>query len=105
MGREIRKVPKNWNHPKDKNGRYIPPYDSEATHIMMYEKGTPISPAFATTEELSRWLADNNASAFGVMTATYDQWLHVVEKGYACSAVSIDDELIEALLRSILEGN
>jgi hypothetical protein len=24
MGREVRMVPKNWNHPKKENGRYIP---------------------------------------------------------------------------------
>lgn len=24
MGRELRKVPKNWEHPKDENGNYIP---------------------------------------------------------------------------------
>jgi len=24
MGREVRRVPKNWKHPKDKNGIYIP---------------------------------------------------------------------------------
>lgn len=27
MGREIRKVPKNWQHPKDDNGNYIPMHD------------------------------------------------------------------------------
>jgi hypothetical protein len=27
MGRKIRKVPANWNHPKDKNGEHIPLFD------------------------------------------------------------------------------
>jgi len=27
MGREIRKVPKGWKHPKDENGRFIPKYN------------------------------------------------------------------------------
>lgn len=27
MGRQLRKVPKNWEHPKDKNGKYIPMYN------------------------------------------------------------------------------
>jgi hypothetical protein len=148
MSREIRRVPCNWNHPKDfKYGkeRYIPLMDgcyfknrldeynreksewdngifpsyasdeskkmtygewagnppdkkdympewteSELTHIMMYEstsEGTPISPAFKTCEELARWLADNNASAFAGQTATYEQWLATCKNGWAISAV------------------
>jgi len=49
---------------------------------MMYEtctEGTPISPAFATPEELARWLADNEASAFGGMTASYEGWLRTIK--------------------------
>lgn len=52
----------------------------EATHFMMYEtcsEGTPISPAFATIEELARYLADTEASAFGSQTAGYDHWLRI----------------------------
>lgn len=121
MGREIRRVTKDWQHPKCENGRLIPlmssdMYEScmddfkngdwcdeeppskdefmpnwseeETTHIMMYEtcsEGTPISPAFETPEELARWLTDNNASAFGVMTATYEEWLATCKSGYAPS--------------------
>ena len=152
MGREVRRVPKDWQHPKDDRGRYIPMFDSsyaaaaaeweeeyaqwckgfvraygkaekweprdpqyasmrfeewhgrrptpgdympdwpesERTHLQMYEdtsEGTPISPVMETAEELARWLADNNASAFGGMTATYDQWLAMIGKGWAPSAV------------------
>ena len=29
MGREIRRVPENWEHPKDSQGHYIPLYDRE----------------------------------------------------------------------------
>lgn len=64
--------------------------EDQRTHYMMYEnttEGTPISPVFATPEELARWLADNNASAFGHMTATYDQWLRVCQGGWAPSMV------------------
>lgn len=119
MEREVRRVPENWEHPKDEMGRYIPIYDNyenkvkefqsrveskgvanaleyydggpkysrfmhpdgERTHYMMYEttsEGTPISPAFATPEELARWLADTGASAFGSLTATYQDWLSVI---------------------------
>lgn len=27
MGRELRRVPENWEHPKDENGRYIPMFN------------------------------------------------------------------------------
>lgn len=128
MGREVRMVPANWEHPTDSRGNYEPLYDGydraverfvevcerigiaaaleaedggpryscymhpkgERSHYMMYEdtsEGTPISPAFATPEELARWLADNNASAFGNMTASYDQWLSTIKRGFAMSAV------------------
>ena len=70
---------------------YMPNWPSEQrTHLMMYEdtsEGTPISPAFATPEELARWLADTGASAFGSSTATYEQWLRVARGGWAPSAV------------------
>jgi hypothetical protein len=61
-----------------------------ATHLRMYEstsEGTPISPAFATAEELARWLTGHRASAFGSMTATYEQWLVTCNRGSAPSAV------------------
>jgi len=29
MGREIRRVPKGWEHPKDEHGDYIPMYDKD----------------------------------------------------------------------------
>lgn len=70
---------------------YMPDWpEAERTHYMMYEdtsEGTPISPAFATPEELARWLADNGASAFGSDTATYEQWLRVCNGGFAPSMV------------------
>lgn len=131
MGREVRRVPADWQHPKDPmtgkfkpllggsyaadaaeflamanekglqeavdwmgcpdSENYMPDWPAEQrTHLMMYEdtsEGTPISPAFETPEELARWLADNNASAFGSSTASYEGWLRVARGGYACSAV------------------
>lgn len=132
MGREVRRVPADWVHPKNEHGKYAPLYEGrrytkaaaeflsmvnkqglqeaidycgqapdkndympswspeEATHYMMYEdtsKGTPISPAFATPEELAQWLADTNASAFGNTGASYDGWLRVARGGYAPSMV------------------
>jgi len=150
MGREVRMVPPDWQHPKKDDGRYRPLHvhdyevarkewdegltewlqgraecsdggirpdgyrpdvwgyiewtgpcptpdeympqwpDSERTHYMMYEdtsEGTPISPAFATPEELARWLVDNNANAFAGQTASYEGWLRVAKGGWAPSAV------------------
>jgi hypothetical protein len=43
---------------------------------------------FWTIEELARWLADHNASAFGGSTATYEQWLATCKRGWVPSAVS-----------------
>ena len=128
MGREVRRVPADWQHPKEQvpdwhTGRmkekfwrpsyadeesralayeqfkrqrphrddYMPNWPkSERTHFMMYEdtsEGTPISPAFATPEELAQWLADTGASAFGSSTETYDGWLRVAKGGWAPSAI------------------
>jgi hypothetical protein len=152
MGREVRRVPKNWNHPTDKRGNHVPllegPFsaklaewdegarqwaagmvedwinggwkpkdaaalgcesheewsgkrpeaqdympewpEAECTHLMMYEtcsEGTPISPAFETPEELARWLADNEASAFGDQTASYEAWLSACKRGWSPSGV------------------
>lgn len=150
MGREVRRVPANWEHPKDEQGNYIPlrggsfseraarwdeenaqwakgfrrdfrsndwvPKDADytgtfaewdgerpeekdfmpdwpeaaRTHFQMYEdctEGTPISPVMETPEALARWLADNNASSFGSRTATYEQWLGTINRGWAPSGV------------------
>lgn len=74
---------------------YMPNWTpEEATHFMMYEtcsEGSPISPAFATPEELARWLADTGASSFGDYTSTYDEWLRMITgDGWAVSAVITD---------------
>lgn len=115
MGREVRMVPIGWEHPTNDRGP-IPlmnrdildyyedgdtlPEDDElmpvfpegsATQFMMYEtwtEGTPISPSFSTPEELARWLADNGASSFGSMTASYDQWLATIREGSAYSMIA-----------------
>mgnify|MGYP001607413613 CR=1 FL=1 len=70
--------------------RYMPEWpDSERTHLQMYEttsEGTPISPVMETPEELARWLVYNQASAFAGITATYEQWLKMIVRGWAPSA-------------------
>lgn len=65
---------------------YMPDWpESERTHYMMYEdtsEGTPISPAFATPEDLAQWLVDNEASAFGSSTGSYEHWLCLAKGGW-----------------------
>jgi hypothetical protein len=77
--------------PRPVQSEYMPEWhEGRATMLVMYEdtsEGTPISPAFETPEELARWLADNKASAFGGMTATYEQWLATCKAGWTCGMV------------------
>ena len=81
-----------WSGQRPHKDDYMPDWPSEQrTHLMMYEdtsEGTPISPAFATPEELARWLVDNNASAFGDSTGSYEGWLRVARGGGAPSMVA-----------------
>lgn len=73
---------------------------AEAIFLQMYETcsdGTPISPICATPEELATWLAENNASAFGYTTATYEQWLCMINAGWAPTAVITNNVLISGV--------
>lgn len=76
-----------WDNPPPDPAYFRPDWpEAERTHLMMYEdtsEGTPISPAFATPEELARWLADNGASSFGSSTASYEDWLVIARGGWA----------------------
>lgn len=139
MGREVRMVPPDWQHPKDETrGGYKALYpgswyqeraedfmrlanekglqaaldehgrapdvndymlvgvpESECTHYMMYEntsEGTPISPAFATPEELARWLVDSGTSYFGEMAANYETWLYVAKGGWGGIVMTVPAE-------------
>ena len=90
---------------------YMPSWtEEEKTHLMMYQttsEGTPLSPAFATPEELARWLADNGASSFGDSKATYEQWLGMCKSGWAPSMISQGGVLqsgVEALNSGDVEG-
>lgn len=96
MGREVRRVPKDWQHPKKREFNYLkgcyeeiyqPMYEWSFAEKMREWWGTPISPAFETPEELARWLVDNNASAFAGETASYEGWLRICKGGFAPSAV------------------
>jgi hypothetical protein len=140
MGREVRMVPKDWEHPIDNDGLLIPLLadyqrdardflakaiaegldeavdyfgctpnksnympelsEDEVGYYCMYEntsEGTPISPSFATPEELARWLTDNNASAFGGSTASYEGWLRVAKGTFAPSCVVVDGQYVNGV--------
>lgn len=145
MGRECRRVPPDWVHPKRTDGRdgYQPMYGKgyheaakewldglaawpsfepklsstyyweyagnppdedyhfpdwppgSRTHYQMYEdtsEGTPISPVFATPEEVARWCADNRVSAFGTNSpATYEWWLAIAKGAWVPDMVMTAD--------------
>ena len=109
-------VPPDWNHPMEEiDGQldhipllerypdddipeseakyYMPDWPAEiCTHYQMYQntsEGTPISPPMETPEQLARWLADNDASALGDETATYEEWLLVCQEGSAPSMARV----------------
>lgn len=85
------KTYEQWAGQRPHRDDYMPNWPAEQrTHLMMYEdtsEGTPISPAFATPEELARWLVDNKASAFGSDTGSYEGWLRVARGGFAVGPV------------------
>lgn len=165
MSREVRRVPANWEHPKNERGNFVPLIggsfrehadnwdeesaqwgkgfyrlcrgewklkepdktgtfeawdgarpeehnympdwpEAERTHYQMYEtttEGTPISPVMETPETLARWLADNNASAFAHMGATYDQWLATIKRGWAISAVGVKGKYLVSGVEGLQE--
>ena len=75
-----------WDGQRPHRDDYMPNWPTEQrTHLMMYEtcsEGTPISPAFKTSEELARWLVKNGASMFGDAVASYDDWMRVIDGSY-----------------------
>ena len=115
MGREVRMVPEGWRHPKN-DGVFEPLLPKQMDEVIgererslfqMYEdtsEGTPISPPMPTREALARYLTDSRASAFGGMTATYDEWLAMIGEGYAVSAVIVGGVMRSGVEDSVREG-
>lgn len=61
-------------------------------------EGSPISPVFATPEELARWLADTGASAFGYTGASYEHWLGMIRAGSTVgSMIAVDGRLMSGV--------
>lgn len=111
MGRQVRRVLADWQHPRNAAGRYIPMReagdvlaratdermpawpDAERTYWQMYETttaGTPLSPPCASAETLAAWLADHHASAGPGFTGTAAQWLAMIEGGGSATAFHIE---------------
>jgi len=128
MGREIRRVPADWKHPKNHKGHFQPMYDciwqddmhswiddygdeflewskdeieappdpnfyrpafrDKPTAFQIYEnvtEGTPVSPVFATQDEMRQWLL-----AQGHSEKATDEF---IELGFAFSFVYKAGEL------------
>ncbi len=87
-----------WYGEKPSQEDYMLDFPNELrTHYMMFEtcsEGTPISPAFATKEELARWPTDNNASASGKDTASYEAWLAMINEGRCFTGALTEEGLI-----------
>ncbi|MDP3937911.1 MAG: hypothetical protein Q8R92_07220 [Deltaproteobacteria bacterium] len=61
-------------------------------------EGSPISPVFSTPEDLAHWLSNSRASSFGDDTATYEQWLGMIQgPGWALDLVIQDDRLMTGI--------
>lgn len=63
MGRDIRRVPANWQHPKDENGRYIPLLDG------------------SFKDELAKWEEGNKKWQAGLRESwiSDEKWIPLVE--------------------------
>jgi hypothetical protein len=76
---------------------YMPDFaehDPDTLGWAIYEttsEGTPLTPTFATPEELATWCAEHKVSTFGDFTADYDSWLAMIYEGWAPSAVLSPD--------------
>ncbi len=66
-------------------------------------EGSPISPVCESPEALAQWLADNRASTFGNMTATYEQWLKMIQVGHAFSMM-VDSRGMQSGVTAVAEA-
>jgi hypothetical protein len=175
MGREVRRVPPNWKHPKTDDGTYHPMFEddyltvlnvwirnhelwlkgaypnqksedqeceytfyaqydgnppdiehynrfykpTEATWYQLYEtvsQGTPITPPFATQEELINYLVENGDFWYQKMKVnpyyldenlkkpTIDQAKSLVETGYACTFLYKNGKIMDAYQQQDEQG-
>ena len=104
-GREVRTISTGWEHPTDKQGRYVPllpeqmPEPGSEVEIVAYEtttEGTPISPAFSDTPEgrldLVRYCAEH-CTTFADHRAEAEAWAVLL---FGEGTVVTDDGVVEA---------
>lgn len=61
-------------------------------------EGSPMSPVFKRGDELAGWLANTSASSFGSDTATYEEWLSMIEgAGWAMDMVISDGQMMSGV--------
>jgi hypothetical protein len=76
MGREVKRVPLDYEH--DGNPE---PTKGKGWQMWTTTEERPMSPVFNSPQQLARWLTDSKASAFGHQKATYDEWLSMIHEG------------------------
>ena len=130
MGREIRKVPADWEHPKNAHGNFEPMFnesfdkrsdpeggddpswyrpewtDEERTHYQLYEtvtEGTPMSPPFATKEELGNWMFDNPDPVWGDRSRKAIEAF--LEAEWSISMMVIGDQVIDGMEALVERSN
>jgi hypothetical protein len=104
-GREVRRVPEGWQHPRDERGKYVPllaeqmPRLEGGYAIVAYQttsEGTPISPAFPDTPEgrfaLVRHCAEH-ATTFGQHRTGVEAWAAIL---FGAGATVRPDGTVEA---------
>jgi len=67
-----------------------PRWKSRPTHYQLYEhvsEGTPVSPVFATPEELAHWCASQVNEVWVNTRMDYQGWLRFIRKGWAPSGI------------------
>jgi len=80
---------------------YLPNWkDEERTHYCMFSTITdsPMSPPMPTPHDLATWLVENNASANGHETASYEEWTTIIaSSGSYPSRVRYNRKLISGV--------
>lgn len=66
-------------------------------------EGSPISPPCETAWQLAKWLAGTGAYTNGNDTATADEWLAMIQDGYAPSMVAIDGVVMSGVEAATLK--
>jgi hypothetical protein len=87
VGREVRRVPADWQHPRKADGGYLPLYPGEwfaqaQERFRQGDRDEQPDPA----DYMPNWPASERTH-FADQTATYEQWLRMIQRGSAATAV------------------